>query len=240
MYRDPGVQMGAEMIFDIRQTKTGFDMEWQARVGDQDMVCIRAPFSRDCFLAEIQAKDYSQRLVFDPSDLSFGNKLKERLSFRLYEDDKYIGHLVGNTRKERKGLFAAYPYYEYQYREALLSGYEVGFGRKGIYLCVYEGQEQIAVVEKKLSVTDFKDEYICYLLESRQYRKVIPFVIYYDTIQYGDVMERAVHSKKKDALNTIQKDLIAKFDRSFIPRVLEQDGIRSASLKEEHKGCNNE
>ena len=58
-------------------------------------------------------------------------------------------------------------------------------------------------------------------------------MIYYDTIQYGDVMERAVHSKKKDALNTIQKDLIAKFDRSFIPRVLEQDGIRSASLKEE-------
>lgn len=212
------------MIFGIRQTKTGFDMEWQARVGDEDMVCIRAPFSRDRFLAEIQAKDYTQRLVFDPSDLSFGNKLKDRLSFRLYEDGKYTGHLVGNTRRERKGLFAAYPYYEYQYRQTQLSGYEVGFGRKGLYLCVYEGGELIAIVDKKLTVTDFKDEYTCYMLETGHYRKVIPFVIYYDTIQYGDVMERAVHAQKKDALNTIQKDLIAKFDRSFIPRVLQQDG----------------
>lgn len=228
------------MIFAIRQTKTGFDMEWQAGIGDEDMVYIRAPFSGDRFLAEIQAKDYSQRLVFDPSDLSFGNKLKDRLSFRLYENERYIGHLVGDTRRERRGLFAAYPYFAYQYRQIQLFGYEVGFGRKGLYLCLYEGEELIAIVEKKLTVTDYKDEYICYLLETRHSRKVIPFVIYYDTIQYGDVMERAVHAKKKDALNTIQRDLIAKFDRSFIPRVLQQDGGMSGGLKEARGECDNE
>ena len=215
------------MIFVIKQTQTNFNMEWIAQVGDLDVVCIRAPFVKGEFFAEFEGKNYSQRLVFNPSDTSFGTKLKDRFSFRLYENEEYIGYMVGNTRKERKGFmpFVGYPYYEYKYRETQIFGYEVGFGHRGVYLCIYEGDELIAVVDKKLTVIDYKDEYTCYMLDSKHYKEVVPFVIYYDTLCYNDIMERSVRSKKTDIVNTFQKDLIAKYDESYIPRVIAQDSV---------------
>jgi len=48
-------------------------------------------------------------------------------------------------------------------------------------------------------------------------------LIYYDITAYGDVMEIALHSTKEKWVNTPYKELIEKYDASFISRIKEME-----------------
>ena len=206
------------MIFDIIQTKTSFNMEWRAQAGDVVIAQAEAPFMPNMFLAEVRCDGEIRKIINDPSDKSFGTSLIDRLTFRIYDADRYVGFIRGNTKRV-KGFFASYPYYEYVDGDVTYTMYEVGFGSKGLYLCIYRDEELLAVVEKDLVTVNFADKYICYLSDESQALIVTTAVIYYDVVSYGDFMNIAVYSKKKSVVNTYQKELKAKFDASFIDKV---------------------
>lgn len=51
-----------------------------------------------------------------------------------------------------------YPYCQLDYEnESFL--YEVGLGYKGLYLCIYQGEHLIAIVDKELIVKNYKDRF---------------------------------------------------------------------------------
>ena len=141
----------------------------------------------------------------------------------MFENNTVVGKLVGRTKKT--GFLKAFAYYEFQYDNNVYYGYEVGFGSKGLYLCIYQEEELIAIVDKKLRVVNYRDVYTAYMLNDEDLKVVVPFVVYYDSVAYGDVMEVAVLSVKEKRVNTIQKELIEKYDSSFIELIKERDGL---------------
>lgn len=212
------------MILSIVQTKTNFDMEWNIFSDKQLMAIAKAPFIKGKFEVEIQSAQFPKvSLYFNPSDTTWGNKLTDRLSFKILIGNNKVGSLVGQTQKI--GFLKSYPYYLICYNDDTYYGYEVGFGAKGLYLCIYRNEQLIAIVDKKLRVVNFKDTYTAYLENDDDAMIVSLFVVYYDTTAYGDVMEIAVRSVKERRVNTIQKELIDKYDANFIPKIKAKHGI---------------
>ena len=66
---------------------------------------------------------------------------------------------------------------------------------------------------------NFQDEYKIYATSDDFIRPIMALLIQYDMTSHGDVMEVAVRSVKHKKVNTMQKELIAKYDPEFIPRV---------------------
>jgi len=207
------------MILYIQQTKTNFNMEWLVSKGDELICKAEAPFERGQFRTSFRYCDNrEQSTYFNPMDTSFGRGLAERMSFKIFEAGGHIGHIVGRTQKTGK-FFGAYPYYEFMYLGEEYRGYEVGFGSRGLFICFYKGDTLLAVADKQLRVVNFKDVYTAYIEDENIVPLFIPFLMYYDVTQHGDVMDIAVASIQHKRVDTIQKELIAKYDPSFIPRI---------------------
>ena len=212
------------MIMDIIQTKTNFSLAWDMISWGEKIADAEAPFMPNMFLAEVRLPGDLRKLIFNPNDTSHGSSLKERLTFRLYDKDHEIGSIAGRTQKGKK-LFGSYPYYEYIENGETYLVYEVGFGMKGLYLCFYKNDSLFCIVEKELTTINFKDKYKCYMADDSHLSVVAAFVIYYDTVSYGDILDRAVYSRKKEVVNTYQKELKARFDSDFIPRIKAMEGM---------------
>lgn len=213
------------MIIDIIQTKTSFDMEWKIKEKDADIAIATSPFENGRFQINIKYNhEIFQRLYYNPSDKTWGKTLLDRLSFKLFEENDYCGRIVGKTKKI--SLLKAYAYYEFIYKDEIYYAYEVGFGKNGLYLCIYRGEEIIAMVDKSLKVINFQDTYRAYLTDSEDLNVVVPFTLYYDASSYGDVMEIAVLSIKEKRVVTIQKELIAKYDPTFISRIKQMEEVK--------------
>lgn len=212
------------MIMDIIQTKTNFNLAWDVISRGKKIADADAPFIPFMFLAEVRLPDDLRKLIFNPNDTSHGTSLRDRLTFRLYDKDHEIGSIAGRTQKVNK-LFGSYPYYEYVENGETYLVYEVGFGMKGLYLCFYKNDSLFCIVEKELTTVNFKDKYKCYMTDDRYLSVVTAFVIYYDTVSYGDILDKAVYSRKKAVVNTYQKELKAKFDPNFIPKIKALEGI---------------
>lgn len=212
------------MIMDIIQTKTNFSLAWDMISRGEKIADAEAPFMPNMFLAEVRLPGDLRKLIFNPNDTSHGSSLKERLTFRVYDKDHEIGSIAGRTQKGKK-LFGGYPYYEYIENGETYQVYEVGFGMKGLYLCFYKNDSLFCIVEKELTTVNFKDKYKCYMADDSHLSVVAAFVIYYDTVSYGDILDMAVYSRKKAVVNTYQKELKARFDPDFIPRIKAMEGM---------------
>ena len=209
------------MIVNILQTKTSFDMEWRAQAkGGRTVSVGKSPFEKGVLRVEI---DYMSRfakttLYFNPSDTTWGSSLTERATFKLMENGERVGSICGKTK--RVGFLRAYAYYEVTYGNKAYSMYEVGLGSRGIFLCIYDGTEQVAMVEKKLQTVNYRDSYTAYLTSEEYLNIVIPTTIYYDITMFGDQMEYSVADKKQVRKNTLQKEVLEKYDSTFIPKIV--------------------
>ncbi len=212
------------MICDIVQTKTNFDMKWTILSKGDNIAEAEAPFMPNMFIAEVRTSLGLRKIIHDPNDTSFGNSLTDRLTFRVFDKNHYIGHIVGRTQKVKQ-IFGSYPYYEYVDNGVTYLIYEVGFGQKGLYLCVYQDEQLLCIIEKELVTLNFRDKYKCYLSEPTLLPILVAFVIYYDAVNYGDFMNISAYSKSRSVVNTFQKELKEKYDPTFIPRIKAMHGI---------------
>lgn len=212
------------MIATLKQESTGRNISYSVIDNHDQILCeIEAPFSTDSFYANFYYDgQLRQKLYYNPTDTQFGMRLSDRLSFKLFEDKDWVGALIQKTQKA-KGFLQSYPYYQIEISDQEYQGYAVGFGKKGLYLCFYQNEECLAVVEKELVTRQYQDIYHLYLLSDQTLPALLPFLVYYDMTQYGDVMEYSLHSYKKTTLNTIQKELIKKYDPDFIQRVIDEE-----------------
>lgn len=208
------------MIFIIEQTKTGFNLEYIAKLQNGTTLCnITSPFQTDGLNLHLEFPDLIYRMYFNNRDTTHGISMKERFKYRIFADDILVGEITGIVKKA-KGLFQTYYGMKLELEDEMYVMYEVGFGRKGLYLCIYKNDDElIAIVEKDIKTVNFKDKYTVYTLGGEHVKYIIMSVLQYDIAQYGDIAEKAITSIKTDSINTIQKELIAKYDPEFIPRI---------------------
>ena len=209
------------MIVALNQTKTFKDLEWVFKENGDSIAIAQSPFEIGQLQIMINTgSDPALRLYFNPSDTTYGRRIEDRLSFRILENENYIGHIVGRT----KGRFLkGYAYYEMKYYEAMYHCYEIGLGNKGLFLCIYQGDTLIGVVEKALKVIDFKDNYMLYLTSEKHFSTAALFTLYYDITSHGNILERKVHSSVTTIKFTRNKELLAKFDPMFIQRIRDEE-----------------
>ena len=228
------------MIVDIIQTKNSYmaaDMwaEWVA-IHNGDMIargvipCGRNIVGQDGFngntgiLIWIFGEGYDQELQVSPYRPA--ESFRERFTWRFYENRELIGTIKQKTQKV-KGFLQNYVYTEFQYKYKTYKCYEVGLGRKGIYVCIYRDNELVDVIDKAMKTVNYLDKYTCYLLYEEDSRAVIAYAMYYDKLKYSHEDEEVTHSVRWHALNTISKELLAKYDPSFIDRVKELRGLKN-------------
>ena len=211
------------MIFRIEQVKTNFNMVWMASQDSNNLCTAISPFEKGSLNIIMDYPNGDKhRLYYNPSDTSYGTSLIDRLTFKLFDGENLIGTVVGQNKKV-KGFLQSYPYRVLKIGNEEFFLYEVGFGSKGLFLCIYKGDELIAIADKDLTVINYQDKYTVYT-ESDEYTSIImTLIMHYDITAHGDMMEIAVKSVKRKKVNTIQKELIAKYDPNFIAMVKEND-----------------
>lgn len=206
------------MILRIEQTKVNYNLEWQASCRGEHFATASAPWVRGKMEAVINyASGKQNKIYYNPTDTTYGKSLVDRLSFKLLDGKNKVGYLVGQTQKA--GFLKSYPYYKYDYYGDLYSAYEVGFGPKDLYICLYSGEELVAIVDKDLTVKDFKDTYTAYMKDGKYAEIITPLVIYYDIISYGDLGNVDAISVQRKQVYTPQPALKEKYQESFIPEV---------------------
>ena len=211
------------MIFDLEQVNTNFDRSWFGVKDGHAFLVALSPFEKGRLRVKIDyPKDKHQVLCFDPLDTKEERMLSDRLSFKVYEEDERKGMIVGKT-KSCKGFLQSYSYLALAYGEKNYYLYEVGFGHKGLYLCVYQEDHLIAIADKALVVKNYHDMYKIYAEDEANLQAILPLLLYYDLITHGDFMEVSLYSKKKKVVNTIQKELKEKYDPAFIERILHSE-----------------
>lgn len=213
------------MIFKIEQVRTNFNMVWMATENSINLCTAVSPLEKGCLnIIMDYPSGEKHRLYYNPSDTSHGTSLIDRLTFKLFDGDNLIGTVVGQNKKV-KGFLQSYPYRVLKTGNEEFFLYEVGFGSKGLFLCIYKGDELIAIADKDLIVINYQDKYTVYS-ESSEYASIImTLIMHYDITAHGDMMEISLASVKKKKVNTIQKELIAKYDSSFIPKIKAYEGI---------------
>ncbi|MDD5969113.1 MAG: hypothetical protein ACI4E3_03115 [Candidatus Fimousia sp.] len=124
------------------------------------------------------------------------------------------------TQKKGKLFKPGYFYIRGSLRGREYNIYHVGFGKEGNYYCIYErsGQEeeQVALIEKTLTVTDFKDTYDCYGKREEDMDLLHLLCLYIDVWTSRDTAKAAVKSKEITYEVTHHKELKEKYDPSFL------------------------
>lgn len=210
------------MIIKIEQLKTNFNMVWMATIDDKSVCTAISPFEKGCLNITMDYQNgEKERLYYNPSDTSFGSGLIDRMSFKLFDSDNQVIGTVRGENKKVKGFLQSYSYRVFTKKDHSYFLYEVGFGNKGLYLCIYEDDELIAIAEKELTVINYKDIYTVYALSLSNLSDIMALIMHYDVTAYGDIMEISLLSVRKKKVNTVQKELISKFDPDFITKVKE-------------------
>lgn len=208
------------MIIQFEQVLTNFHMTWVGTRNEQTRITAFSPFEKGRLRVSIDYPDQSRQWLYHEPNR--GTSLRERLSFHLYEGERKVSSICELTRKQ-KGFLQSYAYRTMEYQGLHYDLYEVGFGHKGLYLCIYRETELIAIAEKELTTINYKDRYTIYSLDGAELKAIIPLLLHYDLTQYGDMMDISLYSKKKRVVNTIQRELKAKYDPLFIERVREDE-----------------
>ena len=108
----------------------------------------------------------------------------------------------------------------YQGREYTF--YEVGKGHKGIYLCIWENENIVAISSKHTHSKHFGSEYDLYFEnQALPLELVLSINLCWDLMRYWPDDSSEVWY----TLNTWQKELKNKYDPAFIPKIKELDRI---------------
>jgi hypothetical protein len=214
------------LIIKLEQTKTNFDLEYVFEVKEKTIATFSAPFTRGYFEGGYRHEETLIVLSLDFKDTFAGESMQSKMGFKLYNDStktSQIGSIIFDTVKTGKaflGIFGGgYVYTKLTLNDEVFKGYEVGFGNKGLYFCIYKDDVLIAIADKALTTINFKDTYTIYLAEEQYINAVLIFITHFDLLNFGDMMDIATASISRTTIHTGQKEIIAKYDPTFIPRI---------------------
>lgn len=117
--------------------------------------------------------------------------------------------------KRVRKFFFGYGYYEIDYDGELFTCYTVGRGKEGIFICIYIGDRQVAMIEKPPIVRDNKDRYIIYTIDNKYNDIVSFFGLYYDHYTSSNYTQYAYKKTKVSYVYSLNKEIKSKYNPKF-------------------------
>lgn len=156
----------------------------------------------------------------------FADKMATQVS-DILKDGKRVGFIYPDLVAMKKVLFLSfgYDYFNFIFNGNKYTVYEVGLGQNQHYICVYSGNETVAIIHKEDKKHNYCDKYVIYALNETLLLDLSILTLYFDCIRYPNHGEFTGESYVDDSFLTTQKELNEKYDPSFIPCVKRMDGI---------------
>jgi len=190
-------------------------------------------------LADANAFDINMpQIIFRSGDkycVSFSPKFTNRLDGNkrfvhdIFSNDNLIGGIYKYLIVQKKFLFiqVGYDYFGLVINGISFQIFEIGLGGDRHYLCFYKDNKLISVVHKHMKVINNLDKYTAYLDEEiEEYQvAVCVFTLFLDQLDYYNSNEVVMHKESNEEYISINKELNAKYDPTFIPRIKVMDGV---------------
>lgn len=156
----------------------------------------------------------------------FADKTATQVS-DILKDGRRVGFIYPDLVAMKKVLFLSfgYDYFNFIFNGNKYTVYEVGLGQNQHYICVYSGNETVAIIHKEDKKHNYCDKYVVYALNETLLLDLSILTLYFDCIRYPNHGEFTGESYVDDSFLTTQKELNEKYDPSFIPCVKRMDGI---------------
>lgn len=215
------------MISNVRQTKSALSASFEIQVGSNVYgiadVKNNLTFGGACDIyiqgsrAYKISYDINERIA---STVKTGTA-KNRIPYMITGAD---GARLGSIRiKQSEGFFLTrYGYYEIQIWNKTYKMYSVGMGKDGMKYPIYDGDIQIALIEKECRVQNNLDNYQVYSLYDEYSDIAHILCLYIDMITYpnrGEIVTKSVQNNYKITTN---KELKSKYDPNFKDLVIKR------------------
>lgn len=202
------------MIIDLIQTRT---------FGGADFVLSTAD-NQNLYTAQVRLNllNFNISLIQDNEPvllLDSYRKLSLEQAFSkkttLFEIKKPDGEICGKIVSILVRGFFGYRYYQTTFNSEVYDCYVVGMGKEGTFVCIYSGEQQIAMIEKPPVVYDNKDTYKIYIKDDKYTEIICLFAVFYDHTATGNYNKVAVKTKKVYYYYTMNKNLKSKYNPQF-------------------------
>lgn len=136
--------------------------------------------------------------------------------YNIFNIQKPHGEICGKIcYKTVRKFFSGYGYYEINYDGEVFTCYVVGRGKEGLFICIYIGDRQVAMIEKSPIVRDNKDHYIIYTIDNKYNDIVSFFGIYYDHNTSSNYSEFVYKKKEISYVYSFNKEIKSKYNPQF-------------------------
>lgn len=129
----------------------------------------------------------------------------------LYEEQEKLGYICGNAV-----YFSGSMTYTIEWAGRKFTMYDVGLGSQGIKLPIYEGERQVALVEKQGVVRDMLDSYEVYTIEDGLFPMIVLAALYYDRENFSDRGKQAAASTRSTTTFSLSDKQLAKYDEAWV------------------------
>lgn len=163
------------------------------------------------YLMQYDTLDYAKAMFADLQEAT-----TIRYHFRIFEQGEQIGEIA--TIRQRTGLLKSYSYLALCLKSVNYQLYKIGLGKQGVKCPIYCGKNQIAQINKGVTVTDNLDEYTLLALDEPSAMTAVFFGLYLDAIFYSNRGEYGYKSTNFNYETTLNRDLMAWYDPAFEAR----------------------
>lgn len=117
--------------------------------------------------------------------------------------------------KTVRSLFRGYSYNQIIFNSEVYVSYTVGMGKKGIFECIYSGNQLIAMIEKHPVVYNNLDTYKIYIKDNKHMDMVCLFAVYIDHTTSSSYTSSSCKSRTATYEYTLRKEIKDKYDPNF-------------------------
>lgn len=199
------------MIFTYKQISRTPETKHEILVGDEVIATSTCPHYHAGIL---QTKDgvFSMNI----ENLAGYEIEKDRLPFAYTKID-----LV--PTKKFLGIKIGYEFYNYLSSEHEIHIFEIGLGAGHHYWYLYDEDILVAVIHKKDEVRMYLDEYTCYLIDEKYFDVTALYCLFLESTVYYNHCLMDEPQINDTSLYSSQKQLRAKYDPNFIPKIMEME-----------------
>ncbi len=146
------------------------------------------------------------------SDIKQNFNFSPQLKSYLIKD--FNSKIRGYAVVKKTSFLFGYLYYELMFDGTVFTAYEVGKGKDGLFLTIFNNEEQICLIEKDISVKDYEGFYSIYLKEEAVLIPMILINMWYHALRWSHE-KRYSSTQHNGTYNTTNKFLNSTYNPNF-------------------------
>ena len=144
--------------------------------------------------------------------------LKQHDVMDIFEGEEKLGYICGNA------IYASgSPTYTIEWQGRSFTAYVVWLGAAGLKLPIYDGDKQVALLEKGGVVFDMLDSYELYIAEDALFEMVVLTALYYDRDCFANAGQSVNHDIQHTSNYTVRKKQLAMYDQNWVVPFLSEE-----------------